>query len=250
MDVFLHEIDHHKTEKITPNYYTDEQFAMVLVDLFITGFVPTASCLEFLIMFMILHPEIQKKCHEEIDMVIGRSRFPSINDNEKLPYTQAVCLEVLRHVTFIPMTTRAATKDTQIDDYFIPKGTIAALNLYGMHHDKQTWENPLEFNPDRFLDKDGKLCNQDIMLPFGTGKRTCPAEVFARISTFTYFTYLLQKYSFECPSNSAPPDSTPSVGMGNYAKPYRCVVRDRQLVSSNFIANYKDSRDEDCGTLV
>lgn len=55
-----------------------------MVDLFVTGFVPTASCLEFLVMFMILHPEIQKKVHEEIDTVIGRKiRFPSINDTDK-----------------------------------------------------------------------------------------------------------------------------------------------------------------------
>lgn len=64
-------------------FFVDEQFSMVLVDLFLTGFVPISSCLEFLVMFMILHPEIQKKCHDEIDNVIGRNRFPSIHHNDK-----------------------------------------------------------------------------------------------------------------------------------------------------------------------
>lgn len=57
---------------------------MVLVDLFVTGFNPTASFLEFGVMFMILHPEIQRKVHDEIDTIIGRKiRFPSINDTDK-----------------------------------------------------------------------------------------------------------------------------------------------------------------------
>lgn len=103
--------------------------------------------------------------------------------------------------------------------------------------------------PERFLDENGRLCNQESMLPFGTGKRVCPAEVFARVSTFTYFTYLLQKYSFELPPNSTcMPDPTPNVGLGNYAKSFRCVIRERQLVSSLLIA--EATKDADDGTLV
>jgi len=131
--------------------FADEQLIMVLTDLFLTGFIPTASSLEFLVMFMVLNPKIQQKCQDEIDSVIGKNhRYPSINDTEKygtsilflsyftivhpvtedfqclssLPYVQAVCIEVLRKVSFIPLTTRAATRDTYINGHFVPKVCI------------------------------------------------------------------------------------------------------------------------------
>jgi len=102
-------------------FLADEQFIMVCLDLFITGFITTASSLEYLVMFMILNPEIQKRCQQEIDDVVGRSRPPSMNDNERMPYVQATALEVLRRATFIPITVRSADRDTTIDGCFVPK---------------------------------------------------------------------------------------------------------------------------------
>lgn len=141
--------------------------------------------------------------------------------------------------------------------YSIFQGTIAAINLYGIHHNKKVWKKPDDFMPERFLDENGRISAdmQDNLLIFGVGKRVCPAEVYARVSTFTYFTYLMQKYTFECPPHQIP-DPTPNVGMGNYPKPFQCVIRERQLVSSTLIAdmtankrvtNYKE---EDEGTFV
>lgn len=130
------------------------------------------------------------------------------------------------------------------------------MNIYGIHHDKTKWKNPDEFDPERFLDEDGRLCNQDLILPFGTGKRVCPAEVFARVSTFTYFTYLMQRYSFEIPPHGKKPDPTPNVGMGCYVKPYKCLIRKRELVSSIAISDIMSNRDatttyeDDDGTPV
>lgn len=44
------------------------------------------------------------------------------------------------------------------------------ISVLGIHHDKQYYENPLAFNPDRFLEKpDGKY----DFLPFGAGPKKC-----------------------------------------------------------------------------
>lgn len=94
---------------------------------------------------------------------------------------------------FIPLTTRASTRDTYLDGYFIPKvcifvlipvlinyqnqffgnenskDTTAAINLFQVHHNPEVWDNPGTFCPERFIDDDGKLKNQELILPFGTG---------------------------------------------------------------------------------
>jgi cytochrome P450 len=52
---------------------------------------------------MIAFPEKQKKCQEELDAVVGRSRMPTFKDRESLPYLQATVREVLRWRVALPL---------------------------------------------------------------------------------------------------------------------------------------------------
>jgi len=45
---------------------------------------------------MIAHPEKQRKCQEELERVIGRSRMPTLADQNNLPYIRATVRELLR----------------------------------------------------------------------------------------------------------------------------------------------------------
>ena len=61
----------------------DEQFIVVSMDLFMAGSETTSNTMEFALLYMILFPDVQKKVQEEIDSVVGTSRFPSILDKPK-----------------------------------------------------------------------------------------------------------------------------------------------------------------------
>ena len=52
---------------------------------------------------MIAYPEVQKKCQEELDRVIGRSRMPTFMDRERLPYIRATLRELFRWRTAGPI---------------------------------------------------------------------------------------------------------------------------------------------------
>lgn len=45
---------------------------------------------------MILFPEVQQKAQEELDKVVGPSRFPMWEDRSELPYIRGVVEETLR----------------------------------------------------------------------------------------------------------------------------------------------------------
>ena len=83
------------------------------------------------ILAMILHPDVQKKAHQELDTVIGSARLADYEDESSLPYIRAVYKETLRWQPLTPIAqTHAVTQDDVIDGYFIPKGTAIYGNAW------------------------------------------------------------------------------------------------------------------------
>ena len=66
-------------------------------------FLQTATVMTWFMLAMIAYPEVQKKCQEELDRVIGRSRMPTFRDRESLPYLRATLRELLRWRTPAPV---------------------------------------------------------------------------------------------------------------------------------------------------
>jgi len=61
---------------------------ITVMDLFVAGSETTANSLEFAILYMIHYPDIQKKIQDEIDRVIGKTKFPNVTDKQK--YTKRI----------------------------------------------------------------------------------------------------------------------------------------------------------------
>lgn len=55
----------------------------MLADLLQTGSTTTNGTLNYGLLFLILNPEIQKKCQMEIDAVVPRHLNPTLEDIEK-----------------------------------------------------------------------------------------------------------------------------------------------------------------------
>ena len=55
-----------------------------------------AEMLSWFFPAMVAYPEKQRKCQEELDAVVGRSRLPTFEDREHLPYLTATVREILR----------------------------------------------------------------------------------------------------------------------------------------------------------
>ena len=66
-------------------------------------FLQTATTMTWCMLAMIAYPEVQKKCQEELDRVIGRSRMPTFRDRESLPYIRATIRELFRWASTGPI---------------------------------------------------------------------------------------------------------------------------------------------------
>lgn len=49
------------------------------------------------------------------------------------------------------------------------QGTAVMPNLTSVLFDKNEWESPDTFNPEHFLDAEGKFVRRDAFLPFSAG---------------------------------------------------------------------------------
>jgi len=93
---------------------------------------------------------------------------------------------------------REFIENCNLSGYNINKGTRLITNLWKIQTDIKVWEDPLEFKPERFLTthKDIDMRGHHFeLLPFGGGRRICPAISFGlQMVHFTLATFL---HSFE-----------------------------------------------------
>ncbi|XP_023120247.1 cytochrome P450 2J4-like isoform X1 [Amphiprion ocellaris] len=197
------------------------------LDLFGAGTETTTTTLHWGLLYMIHYPDIQKRVQAEIDAVIGSSRQPSMTDRENMPYTDAVIHEIQRMGNILPLNVaRMASKDTTLDKYTIPKGTMILPTLNSVLHDESMWDTPHSFNPQHFLDEDGKFRKREAFLPFSAGKRVCLGEPLARMELFLFFTSFLQRFSFSAPAGEKP-SLEYKLGLTLCPKPYRLCATPR-----------------------
>lgn len=70
-------------------------------------------------------PEVQHRAQTELDRVVGPTRFPELEDMEKLPYVRAVVLEILRWRPVAPFgLPHKNTAEDMYEGYYISKGTM------------------------------------------------------------------------------------------------------------------------------
>ena len=209
---------------------SEDHVLMSMADMFAAGSETLTSTLLWVILLFNNYPEIQAKVHQELDEVIGPKRLPSLKDKKSLPYLEATITEVLRLRPVAPLgVPHKALVDTKLNGYNIPKDTTLILNLWAIHHDPKYWENPTEFDPGRFLDKNGNVVNPATMsyLPFSAGRRVCLGELLAKAEVFLFVAQLLHQFKIENPSGCPLPSLEGDIGMGLKPKPYKVCIKRR-----------------------
>lgn len=109
--------------------------------------------------------------------------------------------ETLRLYPILPVLSRRCVQNYTIPgtDKIIEKGIEVFIPVMAIHRDEKYYENPNDFNPDRFNDENqaGKDQLNQPYLPFGDGPRNCIGMRLGKIQTKASLVIFLQKYFYE-----------------------------------------------------
>ncbi|XP_046550886.1 cytochrome P450 2D19-like [Haliotis rubra] len=194
IDVFI------KDQRQNPDVpsYSDGDVAVCLEECIIGGAPSVALTVDWALLYMLEHPDVQARCQQEIDKVCGKSRQVKFSDIDKLPYVSATVFEVQRLANVVPVSLpHCAVDDMDIFGFHIPKGTILFSNLISANTDDAYWENAQLFDPTRFLDDQHSAIKMpQAFMPFSIGARKCPGYKMAVKEATVIFANLLQTLTF------------------------------------------------------
>lgn len=175
----------------------DSDMVAILWEMIFRGTDTVAILLEWTMARMVLHQDIQMKARQEIDICVGQNSHVRDSDIPNLPYLQAIVKEVLRLHPPGPLLSwaRLAVHDVHVDKTLVPAGTTAMVNMWAISHDSSIWEDPLTFNPERFLKEDVSIMGSDLRLaPFGAGRRVCPGRALGLATVHLWLAQLLHNF--------------------------------------------------------
>lgn len=151
------------------------------------------------------NPSIQQRVREEV-----RANLPPIYSDEtvtaesldKCHYLHAVCMEVLRLHSPVPMSLRETVRPTTIHGQYVPKGTKIVFCISAINTSVAQWgEDAEQFNPDRWMgpgkaNSGGSVSNYSF-LTFLHGPRGCIGQSFAKAEFACLLAAVVGRFEFE-----------------------------------------------------
>ncbi|CAD5224519.1 unnamed protein product [Bursaphelenchus xylophilus] len=223
IDAYLLERQRHIQKEGTEGKYNFPELRNICMDLWVAGQETTSSTLTWIIAYLIRYPEVQEKMQQELDAVIGSTRIIRNADRPDLPYTNAVIMESQRHCNLVAQNIpRCLSEDVEIDGRHFQKGTVILPQISVLLQNPKIFPEPRKFNPDRFIDQNGKLKQVEELIPFSLGKRICLGEGMARMELFIFTANLFNQYKFS--AGKVPPSLKKVSGAATMCEDYKCKV--------------------------
>ncbi|MEL6261975.1 MAG: cytochrome P450 [Cyanobacteria bacterium J06626_6] len=121
---------------------------------------------------------------------------PTLEDLKQMTYLDRVLQEVLRYVSPVGGGFRKVLKECEVAGYRIPKDWNVLYEIQQTHSSPAEYNNPKQFQPERFdADTDEKRKKYSY-IPFGGGIRECLGKEFARLEMKLFAVHLLRYYQW------------------------------------------------------
>ncbi|KAG8688870.1 hypothetical protein FRC08_011226 [Ceratobasidium sp. 394] len=198
----------------------------------------TVASFMIFVLAMTLFPEVQLKAQAEIDQVIGSDRLPNMQDQESLPYINAIVQEIVRWQPVTPLgMPHRSIQDDVYRGYLIPKGSTILGNVWAITRDPDVYPDPETFNPDRFYNQPTPPAPG-----FGWGRRICPGQYIAEGSLFIAVASVLAAFTISKARDENGEEIVPSTmakenSLVYHPASFRCNIKPRSEHHRSLIAS-------------
>lgn len=159
------------------------------------GHDTTTSGICFTLYLISRHPDVQNKIFAEIQNVFhSKTEKATYRKLQDLKYLELVIKESLRLFPPVPIIGRKIEEELRLHDgRIVPANSTFTFNFFLMFRDSKLHPDPLQFNPDRFMD-DNAMDSFFSYTPFSAGSRNCIGQKFAMLELKSSISKILRSY--------------------------------------------------------
>ncbi|KAI8318822.1 cytochrome P450 [Martensiomyces pterosporus] len=182
--------------KMTPSQVTSE-----VIMTFVGGTDTSSITLTWTIHLLMLHPQHYRRTVDEVRSNFDKDHLITFDEvKEKLPYLEACVYESMRiHPASSSLPRVVPPGGVTLQGHFIPEGYTCIVFIPGANMNKDVWDKPHIFNPERFIDNEE---NKRNVLTFSSGVRICPGRNLAWVEILTTLANLFNAYDFALPEDA------------------------------------------------
>ncbi|KAK4359254.1 hypothetical protein RND71_021483 [Anisodus tanguticus] len=131
------------------------QFILDSIGHVVAGTDTSAATLERTMTELARHPSVLERAQDEVRKIASNRGKVEESDLQHLHYMKAVIKETMPLHHHVPLLVpRESVEKCTLYDYEIPAKTRILINTYAIGRDPESRKNPLDYNPERFLEKD------------------------------------------------------------------------------------------------
>ncbi|XP_045604561.1 cytochrome P450 9e2 isoform X2 [Procambarus clarkii] len=160
---------------------SDRMIVAQSVMFLIAGYDTTASTLAFSSYLLAKNPTHQQRLRQEVQDIVNEHGDITYQGIMEAKYLDACLQETLRLYPPSTFAERLCTKNYKIPgtELILHEGDLVIVPIWSLQHDPRYWQQPEEFQPDRFLPENKTHIKSFTHMPFGMGPRRCIAMRFA-----------------------------------------------------------------------
>ena len=178
------------------------------------------STLQWAMAELVRKPAALRRAQAEVRSALAGQSRAREEALQELPYLRLVIKETLRlHAVAPLLLPRECREPRRVLGYDVPQGAMVLVNVWAIGRDEASWgPDAEEFRPERF--EEGAAAAVDFrgadfeLVPFGAGRRMCPAMAFGLANVELPLASLLFHFDWQRPGlRSTKLDMTEAFGL-------------------------------------
>jgi cytochrome P450 len=187
-------------DEATGGGMSETQLQNETITLLLAGHETTANALSWTWYLLARNPHWRQLAYDEASGLLGQ-RAVSADELPRLDLVTRTFQEAMRLYPPIWIMERRVLENDTIGGYHIPAGSSLEISSYVTHRHPDFWENPEDFDPDRFAPQRSANRPQYAYLPFGAGQRLCIGSHLAMLEARIILSRVLQRFRLELVAN-------------------------------------------------